>query len=934
MIFSKLFKEKWQSKNDTIRLQAVEELSINNSSDKNILIQLIENDSNSQVRINALSKFNQFSLWIEASKNNNKTVRAFAEQQIENILLGLENIELTKEEKFSFLELKPSQSLLEKWLFAEPDSNLQITLYELINKPQLAFKLFTLRDNAKVQNYIIEQNDDIATLEKLAKKTHLKDVQSKISEKIASLTEAQEKPIKLAKQVQLILAKYLALKDIASYQEMLDKQSEIITQWHEVKAKFDILPEDKQLAFNDKWIGIETQLDKIFAIKAEDYKQQQILIKLAQDRAEQLEGFNLTLKNLNQQLSTSIYENATIDKMAFEKEIDRQLQLLSESDLDNKTQQNLSKLFNQERKQLLQLDTIAESITQATHLISQLSQVVLPQQIEEFAEKLAFYRDWQTQWQKVNKASCNLLPESITTSYQVLTKQWEEGIKPFEKSLKVQFNKVKHQLSDVKRLINSGKFNVCFGVFKKAETAYLLLTSQQQQALAKDYVWCQEKINELSDWESYIATPKKQSLLQEIQALADNPIDSPVEQAQKVKEYRKQWNSLGHAEAEINEELNAAFNLACEQAFAPCRLFYSEQEKLRSKHKVERENLISESEALKQRIEQPDVDWKKLDSDLNKLLQKWRNAGEVDQQIYHSLNKTFNQSLTPIKNAIHEFHESNAQKKQAVIVKAEALAKQDDIEQATIEIKSLQSKWREIGYSGSKAENKLWKAFRAINDDIFAKRKETQHATNESNNLKLNELAIEVQQLIDRAEQPLSIAQINTSIEEAALLKDKLLPLKPLSSQLNTQLIDFTKSLTHKKKNLLKQKANQSWHNLFSLLHEVIEQDIVFEHHENYINLDNKWKKRLKSLATDSVDHQSRKEKTIALEIIAGIKPPASEQALTMKVQVALMQQQLSNKEVVTIETAFDEWLALGKLTKDDLPLLSRIQALFTAETI
>ena len=528
MIFSKLFKDKWQSKKADIRLQAVTELDVNIASEKSILIELIETDPDKSVRKSALIKVNTFSTWLNASNNNSdRSIRDLAQQKVEDIVLGLDEIILTKEEKFSFLEQQPQPQLLEKWLFNEKNSNLQITLFELLNKPQLAIKLFNESDNAKVQSYIIEQNDDIALLEKLAKKTQLIDVKSNINNKITTIIEAQEKPIKLAKQAQLILAKYLALKDIASYQEMLAKKDTLISQWNEITTDFDMLPKEQHATFIDKWQSIETQLSKIFALKAEDYQQQQIQTQLKQDQETQFETFNLKVNQLNQQLSTAIYENSVIDKQGFEQIIDEQLQAISSSVLDDKTQQKLTKLFNQERTKLLQLDAIAESITQATHLISQLSQVVLPQSIEQFADKLSFYRDWQKQWGQVNTASCNLLPESIISSYQLLTTQWQGAITPFEQLLKVQFNKVKHKLGDVKRLINSGKFNASFGVYKQAEKSYLLLTEQQQQALAKEYLWCQEKINELSDWESYIATPKKQSLLSEIQTLAKGILICP-----------------------------------------------------------------------------------------------------------------------------------------------------------------------------------------------------------------------------------------------------------------------------------------------------------------------------------------------------------------------------------------------------------------------
>lgn len=931
MIFSKLFKEKWQSKNAKVRLQALTELNVSEPSDKHILVGLIESDPSKDVRLSALEKVNQFSTWLDASNNNDDPgVKTIAQQKVENIVLGLDTLTLDNKEKFAFLEQQPNQQLLEKWLFQETNSNLQITLYELLNNPQLAVKLFNKSDNSKLQTYIVEHVDDIALLEKLAKKTELNEVTSAINDKIAALVEAKEKPIKLAKQAQLTLAKYLALKDIPIYQDMIVKKDGIIGQWNELKADFSLLSEEEVTSFNLKWQTIEAQLSKIFAIKAEDYKQQQIELKLAQEKLAQSKAFHDNVTQLNQKITTAIYENTEIDKAQVEHLIDQQLNALSTSILDDSAKAQLSALFKQEQTKLLQLDLIAESITSATHLISQLSQVAIPQSVEQYTDKLNFYKDWQKQWRKVNKDSCYLLPKSITDSYQELTTQWNEANSPFERALLLQFKNVKNKFADVKRLINSGKFNASFGVFKKAEKSYLQLTEQQQQHLAKDYLACQDKINDLSDWESYVATPKKQALLKEAQAIAETPLASPLEQADKVKSFRKLWNSFGHAQADLNDELNTAFNLACEQAFAPCRLFYSEQEKLREQHRSDREQLITQSKALAMRVtEQGDINWKQLDSDLNKLLQKWRNAGEVDKQQYHRLNKEFTLAIKPVKHSINEFHQTNAQKKRALIGEAESLLKLDDKEQASHAIKQLQKQWRDIGYSGPKEENKLWKAFRVFNDQIFAMRSQQQEITTESNKLKLNELSIQLTHLDAQAEGQNSLVQIKSFIEEIDLLKEQLTVLKPQSNDMLAQVAAITTKLNNQKSALVKHKKEATWHTLFAIINNAIENEVDYDADDQFIKLDTKWKKQLKAIPKTEADSDRRKEMTVALELIAGVKPPESDHALTMKVQVELMQQQLTNKQVVSLEGIFSEWLMLGKLTHEDLPLIARIRPLF-----
>ena len=934
MIFSTLFKDKWKSKKVAQRLQAITELQPTVSADKIVLVNLAENDVDSNVRSAALDKLNQFHFWLTASNaNSDSCIVKLAQQKIENILLGEDPIMLTHDEKQNFLAQPPHPALLEKWLFVEQDTSLQIRIFEQINKPQLSLKLFGQSDSTELQRYIVDNNNEISLLEKLVKKTNSTDVEQYINDKIAEITANLEKPIKLAKQIQLTLSKYLALKDIANYQDVLVKKAQIEAQWQTLQRDFELLSTEQQFTFNDKWKTIESQITKVFALKAENYQQQQIALQLAEDKITQQASFTLKAEQLSKQLSTAIYENSAIDQADFNQTIDQELQALSQSVLDSKAQQQLASQFNEARSKLLQLDVIAESITQATHLISQLSQIALPKTITEFSEKYDFYRNWQQQWGKVNAAACNLLPDSIQSSYQALTQQWQATILPFEQQLKVEFKQVKNKLHDVRQLVNRGKYNASFGVFKKAEKAYLALSSKQQQALEKDYLWCQAKINDLSDWESYIATPKKQALLAQAQTLVEQPLDNPVTQADKVKTLRKQWNTLGHAQADLNAELNTQFNLACEQAFAPCRLFFSEQEKLRALNLAAREQLIKDSRALESVTQQAMIDWKQLDRDLNKLMQQWRDAGDVDKQYYQELNQQFNQSLKPVKNAISAFHQSNVEKKKILITHAQTLSEQSENEAILQDVKRLQVKWRDIGYCGPKEENKLWQSFRAINDKIFARHKARQKNIDQQNNEQLNELSVQVNLLTEKACNKSTVTEIDVMLNQCELLTKQLSLLKPKSSLLLVQLSKQVKVLNAHKSDLITTQKNHAWQQLFSILEQKIELKENINLIQEFEQLTTKWKKRLLALPSTDADINARLEKTIALEIIAGAKSTQSDQALTMKVQVELMQQQLSNKQTITLESLLCEWLALGQLSSNDLPLINRIRPLFAQKT-
>src|SRR5690606_37978965 len=121
------------------------------------------------------------------------------------------------------------------------------------------------------------------------------------------------------------------------------------------------------------------------------------------------------------------------------------------------------------------------------------------------------------------------------------------------------------KLAQYRRLYAAGKYKLVFGSLKGMEQDYQQLTAAQQRQLSKDYDFGRDKMAELADWQEYIATTRKQQLLQQMQQLSTELAQSQMRQrADEVKQARAQWNSLGKADPVLAAELNTAFDQACE----------------------------------------------------------------------------------------------------------------------------------------------------------------------------------------------------------------------------------------------------------------------------------------------------------------------------------------------------------------------------------
>ncbi|QBY06049.1 DUF349 domain-containing protein [Thalassotalea sp. HSM 43] len=636
MIFKNLFKAKWQHADANIRITAIKELNPQNAEDKVILDKLVLDDDNDLVRRTALLQINDFDTFVsQASCNPSDKIQKFCVQQAQNLILNTSTV--SKAQKQQFLDSKFASPILEQWLHIEHESEILQSLLAKINKPNLLLQFILATDNEDLQLQALERIEEQSQLEKIIKKLSNTKVQDKAQHKLAQMIDAIERPKKVHKHVQLLLAKLLALKEHQDFADMLQRKQDIESQWQQNVAEFDCISEQEQSTYKEKYAHISAQLDAHFAEREQAYVVQQQEQQALELQHSQLQEFSQAINSVSQLISDAVFENAQLNQDEVSHQLDDYLDKVSKSTVKDNDKQRLFKQIELLHNKLNQLPMVAESVARATSLISKLSNVALPSNTEELNERKPMYDEWLKSWQPINDLAHDVLPQSITAARDEINANWAAAIKPLVAKQHQHFDFVRKKISELKRLIASGKYKSAFGLHTKLTYQIKELSPSQQHRIEKDFQTVSERIKELHELEYFVVTPRKQELLNEVQQLVESPLDSPLQQADKVKEFRKHWNALGHADEDVEQELNEAFNQACEQAFAPCREYFSQQSKLREQHLAQKKQLLQDLVQLAEQAKQEDSDIKAIDAKLHKLSQLWRQAGEVDRKVYNEL---------------------------------------------------------------------------------------------------------------------------------------------------------------------------------------------------------------------------------------------------------------------------------------------------------
>ena len=159
---------------------------------------------------------------------------------------------------------------------------------------------------------------------------------------------------------------------------------------------------------------------------------------------------------------------------------------------------------------------------------------------------------------------------------------------------------------------------------------------------------------------------------------------------------------------------------------AQCETYFAEQEAAEVASLQAKEALCTQAEALAD-----STDWIRTADELKRLQTEWQKSGPVThergralwQRFRTACDRFFTRRKEDLSKRKHVWAE-NAQKKEAICVRAEELAVSSDWDTASNELKRLQIEWKAIGPVKKQRSEALWLRFRKACDTFFERYKQ------------------------------------------------------------------------------------------------------------------------------------------------------------------------------------------------------------------
>ena len=245
---------------------------------------------------------------------------------------------------------------------------------------------------------------------------------------------------------------------------------------------------------------------------------------------------------------------------------------------------------------------------------------------------------------------------------------------------------------------------------------------------------------------------------------SDNKSDiKPAQIVKRIQQARDTWREWDKKGQSAGKKLFDEFNQACNEAYKPCRKHFADEKKHRRANAVAREQVCVALEKAHEQIDWRAADWKAVQKTFHSYLKQWRNCGATDAKTRKTLQARFDAVAEKFTEPMARERRRNLKMREGLIEQVVALGQSDDARAAFAKVQALQRQWKPSVTGARNVEQKLWKRFSAVCDEVYALRnkanKEFKKGLNE--NLTAREaLCAEIEKACGASERPDLSAQL------------------------------------------------------------------------------------------------------------------------------------------------------------------------------
>ncbi len=723
-MFKKFFKPKWQSAKPQVRIQAINNLNIEDGDDLHVLDLLAKGDIEATVRSVAYQRTvntEKLLSYIQQEKDNS------AQQAAINHLLVLLNdndvaLDARLEAIVKGLDTQAQASLVEK------TKNVELGLLALEGiKEESVLQLYaTSLSLSRLRQTAAERLETESVLESVLKDSKGKDksVYRIIKNKLNTIHDVQKQEDNRDEQLDELCKSVETLARMPFDPMYIAKLDHLKKQWSRMQS---FANDDIKQRFQRASELCRQTVDTSTAEENEQRETDQLLREAAQERMAACDQLEEALKQIE--------EKAALDA----EDVPAVLALLRTQQVRWDEAAQVNAPASDERKRfnraLFELEKIVAAVAALKEHGEALERVI-GKILDLAAEKpSAGMKGLKKTFDRL--AAAIQWPDVIAKPEVLVLK--DKAAEHFESIKNELATKEKEAVAKLEGVLNNLRGEVEKGNLKAANkllrdaNRHIKHMPMKQGASHQQTVReLTSKVNELRDWQGYASAPKKEQLCEAMEALVSEDMD-PQALANRIKRMQSEWKLLGASPD--SQAVWERFKLAADKAYEPCREYFDKLSDVRSGNLQSRKNVVQQINDYIEQLDWNAADWRAVNEVYEVAKQEWRRYSPVDRKDGKSVQDQFNDLLQQLRDRLDQEFTKNENKRKQLIETAEGLVQQENLQDAIEQAKRLQQQWKSVGLVSRREDSKLWRKFRSVCDQVFARREqERQAATEERDN--------------------------------------------------------------------------------------------------------------------------------------------------------------------------------------------------------
>ncbi len=750
MIFRRFFKPKWKSKNPQTRRQALRELDPSSSESQSVFCELFKDDPDPIIRQFASRHVNDLALLLEVSKNDSDaTVREHALARLRRLLIGGQKDSLSVEVRENFLASVTDSKLLEFVARRAAEAALRESLMVKLNRDGLYGDMALQDVDADLRDKALHHISQRKTLERVLKGARTKDKRIRLGAQrlLEELKAKEARPEALKQQAKKLCARLdsllAALKSESDSIRLRAQRQEIDKEWAAIEAAWQNEAFGEwDCKISERYARACEDIDSLLVGYAEQVERKADEARTFEPARQEKEKICADLANVLEQFEGQ----DGVDTVQLQR-IDEVLQQADSrwreaGELPPAEASRLDSLYEELvinlQRRSAEIDLYLRALTSCERIVKKAD--IQTDNVADISKRL---RAAEELWHDIERPQHLVLPDTLLKAAQSALEKLRSAKKKSEQVRERNMAAFRENVSALEDALAEGKFKQASKLTRQMHNNIKMLVNQDIKHLRDTgeyarYQRAAAQLKNLRDWQGWAASPVREALCQEAEALADeietcglSPAYDFYGASKKIQKARQRWKTLGPSEGE-SDDMWERFNEACNRAYAYCQKFFDQEAEARERNLLAKEALCAELEAyFKKEIENnsdEDIDWKEMDRTIAMALQRWKKIGPVKRQVHASVRDRFNDVIQNLKRVLKSERDRNKQKKEELIENAErvalALAESDKsalaLRDSAAAIKLIQASWKEVGYATE--ERKLWSRFRTICDEVFSER--------------------------------------------------------------------------------------------------------------------------------------------------------------------------------------------------------------------